>query len=126
MIESIQFREGVLSLTVSLPRNPSSCERERSIEFDFGEGGAVAELHGSELMNFLYSVYTERAYKIRHLIFELLSTEARVCRVNFHLIYRSSESLEGGTATDEQVKFSRGAIQGARCQEDVTFCFSKG
>jgi len=125
MIESIQFREGVLSLVVSLPRNPASCERERSIEFDFGEGGAVAELHSSELMNFLYAVYTERAYKIRHLIFELLSTEARVCRVNFHLVYRSSECLEGSTATNEEVKFSRGAIQGARCQENVTFGFSK-
>lgn len=103
MIERIQFSQGVLSLTVSLPRNPASCECERSVKFDFGEGGAIAELHSSQLMNFLYSVYTERAYKIRHLIFELLSTEATVRRVHFHLFYRGSEPLKDGASTDEQI-----------------------
>ena len=110
MIESIQFREGVLSLVVSLPRNPASCERERSIQFDFGEGGAITEFHRSEFMYFIDPVYPEGSHQIRDLVFKLLGTHARVRRVNLHCFYGASEELEGGTATDEDVKLARGTV----------------
>jgi hypothetical protein len=110
MIESIQFREGVLSLTISLPRRPPTSESERSIQFDFGEGGAITELHRCELMDFIDPVYPEGSHQIRDLVFKLLGTHARVRRIYLNCFYRTRESLEGGTATDEDVKLARGTV----------------
>lgn len=110
MIESIQFSEGVLSFTIALPGRSTASERERSVKFYFGEGGAIAELHRGELVDFLYSIDFESPYKVTDLIFELLGTHARVRGVHFHCFYGASERLEGGTATDEQIKLARGTV----------------
>jgi hypothetical protein len=121
MIQGIQFSKGVLSLAITLPRSPASCESKRRVEFDFGEGGAIAELHRSELMNFLYSVNAEDPYEIGNLIFELLGAEAGVRGVNFDLFYRPSERLEGGTAPDVVIELASGAVERAGSEEDIPF-----
>ena len=110
MIESIQFGQGILSLTVSSARSRLAGERERRIEFYLGEGCTVAEFHGREFVDFVYPVYPEGTHEIRNLIFELLSTHARVRRIDLHCFYGTRESLEGGTATDEEVKLARGTV----------------
>jgi len=110
MIESIQFREGVFSLTIALPRSAASCESERSVKFDFGEGGRISKLHRSQLVNFLNSIYTEGSHEVGDLILKLLDTHSAIRRVHFHCFYGASESLEGGTATDEDVKLARGTV----------------
>jgi hypothetical protein len=121
MIKSIQFSQGVLSFAITLPRATASCESKRRVEFDFGEGGAVAELHRGELVNFLYSINAESPYKISDLIFELLGAEAGVRRVNFDLFYRASESLEGSTAPDVGVQLAGSAVERAGSEEDIPF-----
>ena len=121
MIESIEFGQGVLRLTVSLPRSPASCERERSVQFDFGESGTVSEFHSSELVNFLYSFYPKGANQVCDLIFELLGTHAGVRRVHFHCIYGASEVLEYGASADEKVQLPGRAIQSAGSEEDIPF-----
>lgn len=121
MIESIEFSKGVLCISISLPSRPASCERNRSVEFDFGESGAVAELHRGELMDFLYSVGFEGAYEVGDLVFKLLSTHSRVRGVYFNCVYRSSESLESGAAPDEKVQLTGGAVESASSEEDIPF-----
>lgn len=121
MIKSIQFSEGVLSLVISLPRAAASAQSKGSVQFDFGEGGAVAELHRGELMHFLYSIDFERPYQIRDLIFELLGAQARVRRVNFDCLYGPGESLEGSTATDVGVEFTGSAVEGTGREEEIPF-----
>ena len=121
MIESIQFRQGVLSLTVIAARSGVSSECKRSIEFDFGERGAIAALHRGELMDFLYTVYPEGAYEIGDMIFELLGAQSRVRRIHFDCLYRSSESLEGAATPDVLVQFPDGAVERAGSEEDIPF-----
>jgi hypothetical protein len=121
MIKSIQFREGVLRLTITGPRTGASCERQRSIEFDFGEGGAIAELHRSELVNFLYAVDAESTYEIADMVFKLLGTQARICRIDFYRLDGASESLEGSAAPDVQVELASGTVERAGSEEDIPF-----
>jgi len=110
MIESIEFSQGVLRLTVASTRPRFPGERECRIELNFGERGTVTELHGGELVNFIYPVYPEGAHEIRNLVLELLSTHARVSRIDLYCFYGASEGLEGSTATDEDVKLARGTV----------------
>ena len=119
MIESIEFRQGVLSLTVVATRSSVSSECKRSIELDFGERGAVAEIHRSEFMDFLYSVHPEGAYEIGDMIFELLGAQSRVRRIYFDCLYRSRESLEGAATPDVLVEFPDGAVEGAGSDKQV-------
>lgn len=121
MVESIQFREGVLDLVISLPRAAASAESKRSVQFDFGESGAVAELHRRELVDFLYSVDFERPYQISDLIFELLGAESRVRRVNLDCLYGASKNLKGYTAPDVGIQFTRSAVEGTGRQEEIPF-----
>ena len=110
MIESIQFSEGVLRLTVSGTRGVSAHERRRSIKFDLGKGGTIAEFHSREFMDLVKPIYPEGAEQVCNLILELLRTHTRVGRIYLDCLYRASESLEGGTAADEQVKLARGTV----------------
>src|SRR6202166_3547320 len=109
MIKSIQFSEGRLSLAISGLRSGASAKRECSVEFDFGEGGAVTELHSREFMDFLYSVYPEGSTQVRYLVFELFGTQSRVRRVDLHLLYGPGEGLEASAAPDVLVQLASGA-----------------
>jgi hypothetical protein len=119
MIESIEFRQGVLSLTVIATRSGVSSECKRSIEFDFGERGAVPELHRGELMDFLYTVHPENAYEIGDMVFKLLGAQSRVRRIYLDCLYRSSESLEGAATPDVLVEFPDSAVEGAGSDKQV-------
>jgi len=121
MIKSVQFSEGRLSLAITGVRTSTSAKRECSIEFDFGEGGAIAELHGREFMDFLYSVYPEGSSKVRHLVFELFGAQSRVRRVDLHLLYGPREGLERSGASDVLVELASGAAERAGGKEQVPF-----
>jgi hypothetical protein len=125
MIKSVQFSEGRLSLAISGLRSGSSAKRECSVEFDFGEGGAVTELHGREFMDFLYSVYPEGSTKVRYLVFELFGTEARVRRVDLHLLYSPREGLEDSGPANVLVELASGAGERTGCKEDIALSFGK-
>lgn len=121
MIKSIEFREGVLALAISSPVASGSGQRQGSVEFDFGERGAVSEFHRSELMNFLYSIDAEGPHKIADMVFELLRTQARVCRIDFYRFNSRGEPLEASAAPDVGIQFASGALQGAGGEEDIPF-----
>ena len=121
MIESIQFYEGRLHLVIAGTRVGGTGERYRGIELDFGEGGAVSELHRGELMDFLYAVDAERAYEIRDLIFELLGAQARVCRIDLNRRDRSGESLEGSAAPNVDIEFASCAVKSTSGEKDIPF-----
>jgi hypothetical protein len=121
MIKSIEFREGILCLAITGPRTGTSCESHRSIEFDFGEGGAIAEIHHRELMDFLYAVDPESSYEIGNMVFELLGAQARVCRIDFYRLDSASESLEGSASPDVQVELACSAVERAGSEEDIPF-----
>ena len=125
MIKSVQFSEGRLSLAIAGLRSGTSAKRECSIEFDFGEGGAVAELHSREFMDFLYSVYPEGSTQVRYLVFELFGTQSRVRRVDLHLLYSPREGLETSAAPNVLVEFASGAGERAGGQEQVALSFGK-
>jgi hypothetical protein len=121
MIKSIQFSEGVLSLAITGSRAASATKRQCSVKFDFGEGGAIAELHRREFMDFLYAIDAEGAYEIGNVVFELLGTQAGVRGVYLDLFYSASESLEGSAAPDVQVELASGAVERAGGEEDIPF-----
>src|ERR1700684_1520424 len=121
MIKSIEFREGVLTLAVALPRRSASSERYCRIELDFGEGGTIPEFHRGQFVYLLDAVYPKGASKVENLILELLGTETRISRIYFDLFYRSSESLEGSATSDIQVQFPSGAVECAGSEEDIPF-----
>ena len=120
MIKSVQFSEGRLSLAISGLRSGSSAKRECSIEFDFGEGGAVSELHSREFMDFLYSVYPEGSTQVRYLVFELFGTQSRVRRVDLHLLYGPREGLECSGPADVLVELASGAGERTGGEEDIS------
>lgn len=121
MVKSIQFRQGSLHLVIAGAVTGGSRERECSIKFDFGECGAVSKLHRSELMNFLYAIDTEDTYQIGNLIFELLGTQTRVCRIDFHRLDSPGKSLEGGAAPDVGIQLAGSAVERAGSEEDIPF-----
>ena len=121
MIKSIEFRESVLSLTITLPGTTSAAKSDGRVEFYFGKGGAISELHRCELVNFLYTVDPESADKIGHLVFELLGTQARICRIDFYRLDSASESLEGGAAPDVGVQLAGGAVECTGGEEEIPF-----
>ena len=123
MVERIQFCKGVLSLAITLPRRPTSSERKRSIELDFGKGRTIAELHCGEFVNLLYAVYPERAHEVRNLIVELLGAQTRIRRINFDLFYGPYEGLERSRSPDVQVELTGRAVERAGGQEDVSLSF---
>ena len=125
MIKSIQFSEGRLSLAIAGLRSGASAKRECSIEFDFGEGGAVAELHSREFMDFLYSVYPEGSTKVRYLVFELFGTQSRVRRVDLHLLYGPGEGLQDSRPANVLVELASGAGERASGEEQVALSFGK-
>ena len=110
MIESIEFGQGVLRLTVASSRPRFPGESECRIEFNFRQGCTITEVHSGELVDLIEPVYPEGAHEIRNLVIELLSTHARVSRIDLYCFYGASESLEGGTATDEEIKLARGTV----------------
>lgn len=110
MVKSIEFREGVLRLTVTSSSSAAAGKCDGSIEFDLGQSRAISKLHSRELMDFVDAIDPERADKIGNLIVKLLDTHPRVCRIDFYSLDSASESLEGGTATDEQIKLARGTV----------------
>lgn len=121
MIKSIQFSEGVLRLAISLPRVAASSERQRSVQFDFGERGAIAELHRSELMHFLYSIDTKGTYEIGYFVFELLAAHSTVRRIHINCFYGGAEALQGGAALDVPVEFTSGTVEHASSEKDIPF-----
>jgi hypothetical protein len=125
MIKSVQFSEGRLSLAISGLRSGTSAKRECSIEFDFGEGGAVTELHSREFMDFLYSVYPEGSTQVRYLVFELFGTQSRVRRVDLHLLYSPCEGLQDSGAPNVLVELASGAGERASGEEQVSLSFGK-
>jgi hypothetical protein len=126
MIKSIQFDEGVLRLAVSRTLATAACERQCSIEFDFGEGGAVTELHSREFMDFLYSVYPEGSTQVRYLVFELFGTQTRVRRVDLHLLYSPREGLEDSGPANVLVELASGAGERASGEEEIPFGLGEG
>jgi hypothetical protein len=125
MIKSVQFSEGRLSLAIAGLRSGSSAKRECSIEFDFGEGGAITEIHSREFMDFLYSVYPEGSTQVRYLVFELFGTEARVRRVDLHLLYSPCEGLQGSGAPNVLVELASSAGKCTGSKEQVSLSFGK-
>jgi hypothetical protein len=125
MIKSVQFSEGRLSLAISGLRSSTGAKRECSIEFDFGEGGAVAELHSREFMDFFYSVYPEGSTQVHYLVFELFGTQSRVRRVDLHLLYGPGEALERCGPADVLIELASGAGERAGGKEEVALSFGK-
>ena len=125
MIQSIEFREGVLSLVVTLPATTATAQSKGRIKFDFGEGGAVTELHSREFMDFLYSVYPEGSTQVRYLVFELFGTQSRVRRVDLHLLYSPCEGLQDSGAPNVLVELASGAGERASGEEEVALSFGK-
>ena len=125
MIKSVQFSEGRLSLAISGLRSGASAKRECSVEFDFGEGGAVTELHSREFMDFLYSVYPEGSTQVRYLVFELFGTQSRVRRVDLHLLYGPCEGLQRSGPADVLVEFASGTGERTGGKEEVALSFGK-
>jgi hypothetical protein len=121
MIKGIQLREGVLTLVITRARSSTPCQSEGSVKFNFGEGGAIAEIHRGELMHFLYSVHSENPHEICDLIFKLIGTETRVCRIHFDLFDGPREGLQGSTAPDVLIDLASGTAEGAGGEEQVTF-----
>lgn len=110
MIESIEFSEGVLSLAVASSRPRFAGESQCRVEFNFRQGCGIPEFHCGEFVNLIEPVYPEGAHQIGNLVVELLRTHARVSRIDLHCFYGAGESLEGGTATDEEIKLARGTV----------------
>ncbi len=121
MIESIQFSEGVLHLAVTSSGLSSSCQCQGSIEFYFGESGAIAELHRSQFMDFLNSVYPIRAGEVCHLVFELLGAKTTVCCVDFHRFDSCGKSLEDSATPDVLIQLADGAVESASSEEYISF-----
>ena len=110
MIESIQFSEGVLRLTVTSRSPRFTGESECRVEFNFRQASTTPELHGGKFVNLIDPPYPEGAHETRNLIVELLSTHARVSRIDLYCFYDTGEGLQSSTATDEEVKLARGTV----------------
>lgn len=94
MIESIEFREGVFTLSIARTPVPSATAKsKRSFELNFRQCATISVLHRREIMNFLEAVYPEGAEHIGDLIFKLLCAHARVRWVNLYCIDGPGESL---------------------------------
>jgi len=121
MIKGIQLREGVLTLVITRARSSTPGQSEGSVKFNFGEGGAIAEIHRGELMHFLYSIHAENPHEICDLIFKLIGTETRVCWIHFDLFDSPGEGLQGSATADVLVDLTSGATEGTGGEEQITF-----
>jgi len=126
MVKSIQFRKGVLSLTVATGRAATRAQGERCIELDLGEGRTISEFHRSQLVDFLDPFHSKRAHEIGDLIIELLNAHARVCWINLDLLNSPGVRLQDSGAPNVLIEFTSGTAERASRQEYIPLSFGEG
>jgi hypothetical protein len=125
MIQLIQFSKGYFCIAAGPRPYWSPGEGQCSIEFDFGEGGTIPELHRCQFMDFVNAIDPVRAPQILNLVLELFNAHTRVGGIDFDLFNAACERLETSGTPDVQIEFSSCAVKGASCEEYISLTFRK-